>query len=168
MHKGLIVLSALVVAFAATDASAQFGGRRGGARGSSDGAGKSRASDQQRAGVDQFTLILAELHEDLKLTAGQQAAWDGYARNVEALASDVVRERGKVKELSQMNVLQRMDHAVDVARDRLTAMEDAVAAAKKLYAALSPEQQSVANPRLATVLAAATDPGAPPAGGRQK
>jgi uncharacterized Ntn-hydrolase superfamily protein len=161
MHKGWIVLPALVAALAATDASAQFGARH-------SGAGKGRANGEQRAAVDQFALVLAELHEDLKLTAGQQAAWDGYARNVEALASDVVRERGKAKELSQMNALQRMDHAVDVARDRLTAMEDVVAAAKKLYAALSPEQQSVANPRLATVIAAAAEPGVPPAGGRQK
>ena len=168
MHRGLMVLSALVAAFVAADASAQFGGRHGGGRGSAGGAGKSPASDEQRAGVDQFAIVLAELREDLKLTAGQQAAWDGYARNLEALASDVVRERGKAKELSEMNVLQRMDHAVDVARDRLTAMEDVVAAAKKLYAALSPEQQSVANPRLATVIAAATDPGGPPRGGRQK
>ena len=165
MHRGWIVLSALVATLVATDASAQFGGRHGGGRG---GAGKSPAGDEQRAGVDQFAVVLAELHEDLKLTAGQRAAWDGYARNVEALASDVVRERGKAKELSEMNVLQRMDHAVDVARDRLTAMEDVVAAAKKLYAALSPGQQSVANPRLATVIAAATDPGAAPAGGRRK
>ena len=54
-----------------------------------------------------------------------------------------------------MKVLQRLDHAVDVARNRLTAVEDIAAAAKKLYAGLTPEQQSIADPRLATAIAAA-------------
>ena len=157
MQKGFIILSTFILAIAAADASAQMGGRRGGARGGADGAAKGQ--ERPLPGIDQLALIIEELREDLKLTADQQAAWDTYARNVEALASDVARERSKAREVIRMKVLQRLDHAVDVARDRLTAVEEIAAAAKKLYAGLTPEQQSKADPRLATVLAAAADSG---------
>ena len=154
MRTAFIILSALILAIAAADASAQRGGRRGGG---ADRAAKAQEKPQES--VDQLALVLAELQEDLKLTANQQAVWDAYARNVEALASDVARERGRTKEVMQMKVLQRLDHAVDVARDRLTAVEDIAATAKKLYAGLTPEQQSTADPRLATAIAAAADSG---------
>ena len=160
MRTAFIILSALILAIAAADASAQMGSRRG--RGGPDRAAK--AQEKPRESVDQLALILAELQEDLKLTADQQAAWDAYARNVEALASDAARERGRTKEVMQMKVLQRLDHAVDVARDRLTAVEDIAAAAKKLYSGLTPEQQSMADPRLATAIAAAADSGSANAG----
>ncbi|HYT15696.1 MAG TPA: Spy/CpxP family protein refolding chaperone [Burkholderiales bacterium] len=157
MRKGLIVFSVLMVAVVAADASAQMGSRRGSGRVGPDRAAK--AQEKPQNSVDQLALILAELQEDLKLTANQQAAWDAYVRDVEALASDVARERDRTKEVMQMKVLQRLDHAVDVARDRLTAVEDIAAAAKKLHAGLTPEQQSVADPRLATAIAAAADSG---------
>ena len=157
MRKGFVVFSVLMLVIAAADASAQVGSRRGSGRGGVDRPAK--VQEKPENSVDQLALILAELREDLKLTADQQAAWDAYARNVEALASDVARERNRTKEVMQMKVLQRLDHAVDVARDRLTAVEDIAAAAKKLYAGLTPEQQSTADPRLATAMAAAADSG---------
>jgi hypothetical protein len=164
MRKGFIVFSVLMLAIAAADVSAQMGSRRGSGRVGPERAAKTQ--EKQQNSVDQLALILAELQEDLKLTADQQAAWDAYARNVEALASDLARERGRTKEVMRMQVLQRLDHAVDVARDRLTAVEDIAAAAKKLYAGLTPEQQSVADPRLATAIAAAADSGSANAGVR--
>jgi hypothetical protein len=154
MRKGFIVFSVLMLIVAAADASAQVGSRRGSGRGDVDPSAK--VQEKPENSVDQLALILAELREDLKLTADQQAAWDAYARNVEALASDVARERDRTKEVMQMKVLQRLDHAVDVARNRLTAVEDIAAAAKKLYAGLTPGQQSMADPRLATAIAAAS------------
>jgi hypothetical protein len=153
MRKGFIVFSVLMLVIAAADASAQVGSRRG------DVDRSAKVQEKPENSVDQLALILAELREDLKLTADQQAAWDAYARNVEALASDVARERGRTKEVMQMKVLQRLDHAVDVARNRLTAVEDIAAAAKKLYAGLTPQQQSMADPRLATAIAAAAASG---------
>ena len=156
MRKGFIVFSVLMLLIAAADASAQVGSRRGSGRGDVDRSAK--IQERPENGVDQLALILAELQQDLKLTADQQVAWGAYTRNVEALASDVARERGRTKEVMQMKVLQRLDHAVDVARNRLTAVEDIAAAAKKLYAGLTPEQQSMADPRLATAIAAASGP----------
>jgi hypothetical protein len=157
MRKGFVVFSVLMLVIAAADASAQVGSRRGSGRGGVDHPAK--VQEKPENSVDQLALILAELQEDLKLTADQQAAWDAYARNVEALASDVARERYRTKEVMQMKVLQRLDHAVDVARNRLTAVEDIAAAAKKLYAGLTSGQQSMADPRLATAIAAAAASG---------
>jgi len=158
MRKGFIVFSVLMLVIAAADASAQVGSRRGGVDRSA------KVQEKPENSVDQLALILTELLEDLKVTADQQAAWDAYARNVEALASDVARERGRTKEVMQMKVLQRLDHAVDVARNRLTAVEDIAAAAKKLYAGLTPPQQSMADPRLATAIAAAAASGSASSG----
>jgi hypothetical protein len=48
-----------------------------------------------------------------------------------------------------MSAPQRLDHLGDIARDRLTAIEDIVDAGKQLYATLSPGQQTVADRRMA-------------------
>ncbi|HYL90926.1 MAG TPA: hypothetical protein VEU32_19410 [Burkholderiales bacterium] len=78
-----------------------------------------------------------ELHEDLKLTP----------------------------QPSGRAVVQKVDRIVDVARDRLTALEDIAQAAKDLYAKLTPEQQSAADPRLANLMTMPLgQPGGGPAG----
>src|SRR5258708_3015897 len=82
MRKGFIVFSVLMLAIAAADVSAQMGSRRGSGRVGPDRAAKTQEKPQNN--VDQLPHILAELQEDLKLTAYQQAAGDGNARNVEA------------------------------------------------------------------------------------
>src|SRR5258706_2322626 len=106
MRKGFIVFSVFMLVIAAADASAQMGSRRGSGRdGVVDRSGK--VQENPESSVDQLALILAELQQDLKLTADQQAAWDAYARNVDALASDIVRERGTMKEDMLMITMQR-------------------------------------------------------------
>ena len=47
---------------------------------------------------------------------------------------------------------------LDVERNKLTALEDIVQAAKTLYASLTPEQQAAADPRLANIV---SPPGLP-------
>ena len=48
---------------------------------------------------------------------------------------------------------KRLDALADVARNRLTAIEDIADAGKALYAALTPEQRTLADRRLALPLA---------------
>jgi hypothetical protein len=48
-----------------------------------------------------------------------------------------------------MTAPQRLDRLSDIARDRLTAIEDIVDAGKQLYATLTPGQQTVADRRMA-------------------
>jgi len=114
-----------------------------------------------REAVNMLEVTLHEFHEDLKLRPEQELAWGAYVDKIRALADDVGRER---RQTAQLALLQRIDRSVDVARDRLTAVEDIALAAKALYARLTPEQQEIADPRLANLilmpLAGAQAPGA--------
>lgn len=159
----------LIVAMAATtDAIAQFRGGMpgGGSRGSRDGQMNrdQRPGGEQRPAVQEDPVSLAEyrlelLRTDLKLAPDQEAPWKAYADKVSALAADISRERGRLRATLQMKALQRIDQSVDVARNRLTALEDIASAAKALYARLTPEQQSLADARLATALPTSPGPG---------
>jgi periplasmic protein CpxP/Spy len=128
------------------------GGMRGGGR---DGAGDSMRN-QQPATRDnappQIEIIMHELHEDLKLTPAQQPAWQSYVDKIQALASDLARERSRAQAVTQLNALQQIDRTLDTARNHVTALEDIAAAAKTLYDSLTPEQKSVADSRLAKII----------------
>lgn len=99
-------------------------------------------------------VTLHELHEDLKLTASQEPLFEAYAGKVRALASDIgrERERQKIAGAAKANVLTRIEHALDIRRDRLTALEEIADAAKALYAKFDDGQRIAADPRLATVM----------------
>jgi hypothetical protein len=129
-------------------AFAQLGGARRGRRGSDE---QKKAGEEPR--VNQIEVTLHEFHEDLKLTEAQDAAWEQYVAKLRALASDAAREQRSSRQSVQMNVLQRIDRIIDSARNRLTALEDIAQSAKSLYAALTPEQQKMADPRLANIIA---------------
>jgi len=144
-------------ALAATQAEAQFG-RRGGQGdfnrtqrppGEQSPGGEQRAQDNP---VYRAEYLLGMLHEDLKLRSEQEPLWQAYADKVNALAGDIARERARIKATLELKALPRIDQAVDVARDRLTALEEISAAAKALHARLTPEQQTIADARLATTL----------------
>jgi hypothetical protein len=90
----------------------------------------------------------------LKLSPNQQKLWDPYADKVRALTGDIVRERTRAlaQTGAQLTAPQQIDHALDVARNRLTALEDIAVSAKALYAGLMPEQKLLADSRFATIL----------------
>ena len=173
-----LLLVAMAMAMATGEATAQFrGGMPGGAmRGSRDGqmGRDQRPPGEQRPAVQEDPVGLAEyrldlLRTDLKLAPEQEALWTVYADKVSALAADVSRERARLQATLQMKSLPRIDHSVDVARNRLTALEDIASAAKAFYARLTPAQQSIADERLATVLPTSPGPGfTGAAGGRPR
>ena len=100
------------------------------------------------------------LEEDLRLSAEQRAAWQAYADKVRAMINDIGRERDRGPlGGAQMSSLSQIDRVVDVARNRLTALEDVATAAKTLYGSLSPQQKVVADPRLATIVSAVVGAG---------
>ena len=135
----------VLLAGVTTAALAQLGGRRG----------KRGGDDQKKGGeeprVNQIEVTLHEFHEDLKLTGAQAPAWESYVAKLRALASDLARESRSRP--PQLGLLQRIDRVVDAARNRLTALEDIAQSAKALYAGLTPEQQKMADPRLANLIA---------------
>ena len=135
----------LLLAGVTTAALAQFSGRHG-----------RRGSDDQKKGgevprVNKIEVTLHEFHEDLKLTDAQEPAWESYVEKLRALARDVSRESRSRP--AQLGLVQRIDRIVDSARNRLTALEDIAQSAKALYAGLTPEQQKMADPRLANLIA---------------
>ena len=138
-------LLGLSLALATTGALAQFGGRKSGEK---RGEGRKGGAEPQAGLLD---VTLHEFHEDLKLSAAQEPAWEAYAERLKALARDVRRERTHGSRV-QGTLLQRLDRTVDLARNRLTAVEDIALAAKSLYAMLTEEQQKIADPRLANII----------------
>ena len=161
MKAGNIALALLllaVLAAAANEAMAQFR-PGGGARGSREGpmSRDQRPGGEQGPAIQEDAVSLTEyrlqlLREDLKLTSVQQPLWDAYAGKVSALAADISREQGRLRATLRLKALERIDQSVDVARNRLTALEEIASAAKALYGRLTPEQQSIADARLATTL----------------
>jgi protein CpxP len=128
---------------------AQLGGGR---RGRRDGEEKKDKGGAELP-VNQIEVTLHEFHEDLKLTDAQQPAWEAYVDKVRALINDAAKEQRGQRQSVQTTVLQRIDRIVDSARNRLTALEDIAQSAKSLYSGLTPEQQKMADPRLANLIA---------------
>jgi hypothetical protein len=151
---------AVAFAAAATPVLAQMGGGRRGNRGRPSEEPSKGGSQEPQA--DMLEVTLHEFHEDLKLSPAQEPAWESYLDKVRALANDIARERSKGRSAAQGSVLQRVDLAVDAARNRLTALEDIAQAAKALYGGLSADQQRVADPRLANIMSIPLASGAPP------
>jgi hypothetical protein len=94
----------------------------------------------------QYRLELLE--EDLRVRPEQQIAWLNYRDRVLRLAEDAERT-ARTTLVGDLSAPQRLDRLSDIARDRLTAIEDIVEAGKQLYAMLTPGQQTVADRRLA-------------------
>lgn len=154
----IVCLIATVVMSAALDVLAQFpggGGRsRGGSPGGAPPGGMQRG--ERPAGPEAITDLieyrLQSFEEDLKLSPNQQKFWDPYADKVRALTGDIVRERTRAGTGPQLTAPQQIDHALDIARNRLTALEDVAVSAKALYTGLTPDQKLLADSRFATIL----------------
>jgi parvulin-like peptidyl-prolyl isomerase len=164
-RTAVLLLLAGITALSASQSMAQFrggfpggggsgGGMRGGGGGrdgTADSTRNQRPAQEQNAPA-QTEVLMHELYEDLKLTPAQQAAWQSYTDKVQALASDLARERSRAQAGAQLNALQQLDRSLDAARNRLTGLEDVAAAAKTLYDSLTPEQRTVADSRLAKII----------------
>jgi hypothetical protein len=134
------------------------GGARGSSPGSRGGADTSHVpppkaqvapdANQQSTLQSAVQYRLELLEEDLRVRPEQQNAWRNYRDRVLKLADDTQRS-ARTALGGDMSAPQRLDRLSDIARDRLTAIEDIVEAGKLLYAMLTPGQQTVADRRLA-------------------
>ena len=93
------------------------------------------------------------LEEDLRIRPEQQKLWLNYRDRVLRLADDAQRT-ARTALAGTMSAPERLDRLSDIARDRLTAIEDIVEAGKQLYAALNPASKSVADRRMAVPVTA--------------
>lgn len=99
-------------------------------------------------------IRMSQLEEDLQITSAQMPLWKAYRTRVMDMLEDV--KRGPRVSASETNAPKRFDALADMARNRLTAVEDIVDAGKALYASLTPQQKEVADRRLALPLATLT------------
>ena len=166
-----VYLSAIMGVISAQDILAQFGSGPppsgigsmpgGGIRGERMQRGDAPARAQRAAVQEDMEDVvdhrLTVLQEELRLSADQENVWRSYADKVHALLSDMSRERRRIQSGMSMNALQQVDHAVDVARNRLAAWEDVAAAAKTLYQRLTPQQQALVDARFASIVTLITD-----------
>lgn len=99
-------------------------------------------------------IRLSQLEEDLQFTAPQMPLWKTYRERVMDMLEDT--KRGTRVSASEATAPKRFDALADMARNRLTAVEDIVEAGKALYASLTPAQKEIADRRLALPLATLT------------
>jgi len=152
-----------LLAAAPAAAFAQMGGRP--RRGGGDkGGGGAKGGGQ----INPLEATLGEFEIDLKLTGDQQKAWDAYANGIRALQKDIARDRAPRASDAQLDLAKRLDRAADVARDRLTAVEDIVDSAKGILKTLNPEQRTMADPRLANLIGMSFGEAACGSGGRSQ
>ena len=178
MNRTAVAL--IAVAIAAALAGAQAGAQmpRGGpgASGSSGAthlpptkpAQDPRAADVPVSLTAQVQATLERTADELRINAGQQKAWDAYATRVVRLADDIVRARFAIRDMQSGTVTapQLFDRINETAQNRLTAVEEIVDAGRALYDKLTPDQQRMADRRLALVALSLTSGVAPAAGGR--
>jgi len=102
---------------------------------------------------------LAYAKTALKITDAQQAQWDAYANQVRKIAQDL-EQRFKSRrsegqsgrpQAQQLNAIERLERAQSFHAGAITRINQLLSVEKPLYAALSPEQQKIAdvvlNPR---------------------
>lgn len=155
MSKTVVLLLCLI---APSVALAQYPG--GGARG---GMGAERGAPSRSmergsapaslaAGTTSAQLDLIE--DDLKLTDAQRPLWLVYADRVQKLADQLARVQFDARtKAAEGTAAEQLDRLVADERYRSAAVEDIAAQGKALYASLSPEQRTIADKRLAAVLA---------------
>jgi len=163
MHRlntaGSMFVVALLMIFFVTELQAQFPGGGSGGRGSRGAPGEAGRGAIQTprptsAGdiVELIEFRLGMLEEDLRLTPGQTRDWDTYARRVHAAAEDLVRTRPTAQSIALPTAQQQINHAVDSARNRLTALEDVAAASKVFYDTLGNEQKMLFDSRANSIV----------------
>lgn len=161
MIVGIVVAGC--AAMAAGVAWSQATGGPGGGRpsGNSSHQGGIPPSKPGAPEVTQETLLgtvkyrLDLLEDGLRLRPEQNAAWAAYRGRVLTLAEDMQRAP-RTALGGDLTAPKRLEKLADIARDRLTAIEDIVDAGKALYATLSPDQQMVADRRMAVPVMALT------------
>jgi hypothetical protein len=126
---------------------AQDPGRRGGPPGPEEA---DRGAIQRGTLAGEFSAHLQEVKQRLKLQTAQQAAWQSFARRVQALMEDQMR--GVARPDDREDAVHQISRRVDVVRNRLAAMEDIADAASQLYSMLSPDQRKTADELLPTTV----------------
>ena len=90
---------------------------------------------------------LAYLKSELKITSGQETAWKAFADNAKQQAEAMQALRNAIPGSTQATAPERMEQRNQIMKKRQEQMEKATAAFRDLYAALTPEQKTIADQR---------------------
>lgn len=101
------------------------------------------AAEAQERASDQAHMQLNQARRALRLTPAQGPLYDVFQERVLALLADM--NRGVPPTTVEDSALKQIDRRVDLLRNRLAAFEDLSDAARRLYAALAPEQKETAD-----------------------
>lgn len=89
---------------------------------------------------------LGTLKSELKITAGQEAAWQAFATQAKAQAATMQAMRAAMQS-DAGTAPERMEQRTQMMKLRIAGMESMSAAVKELYAVLTPEQKAIADQR---------------------
>jgi Spy/CpxP family protein refolding chaperone len=90
---------------------------------------------------------LAYLKSELKITSEQESAWKGFAENAKQQAEAMQALRTTMQGSTAATAPERMELRNQIMKKRQEQMEKSTAAFKDLYAALTPEQRTLADQR---------------------
>jgi len=127
-------------------------GGMGGPQGRGPG-GPAEASMAQAAAAD-LQMTITRLRDDLKLAKAQQILFDAYVDKITNLGDDIQRSQVTLRSTNNVELAspQQFGQMIDLARNRLTAVEEIAEAGTKLFESLSGEQKAIANRRLAALV----------------
>lgn len=95
---------------------------------------------------------LAHLKGELKLTAQQEPLWQAFAEKSQAGAGKGMQAmRERMKDEKPLSAPERMAQMQGMMKERLAAMESVNESFNRLYAALTPEQQGIADRHFSAV-----------------
>ena len=144
------LVSVCIAAFAATAAVAQTTPDRD-YRSASD-SGKTLADRAFARPTERVEARLAYLKTALKITDAQHSLWDAYANLLRKNAQDMEqrfqsKRTGKPEGRRQQrpNAIERLERAQSFHASAITRLNQLLTVQKPLYAALSPEQQKIAD-----------------------
>lgn len=120
------------------------------AHGASGGASYGRGhSADPVAAADQR---LARLKSDLKITAAQETAWNGYAEQIKQHAGEMQALHSTMQNSASGNTRpsapERAERQAQFAKQQQEYLERLAVLTKDLYAVLTPEQRTLADQRL--------------------
>ena len=105
-------------------------------------AGAQEQGQVQERMQERMAKRVADLHDKLKLTPNQEAAWKTYVERMKPSKPSARLDRAEFDKLSAPERMERIHARM---QEREKRMGERVAATKQFYAVLSPEQQKVFN-----------------------
>lgn len=132
---------AILLCAGAAHAQSRRGGDRDDAK--QQNRGPTSAAEARERAADQAQMQLNSARRTLRLTPAQDPLFDTYQDRVVALLDDL--NRGVPPTTVADSAIKQIDRRVDLLRNRLAALEDIADAARRLYAALTPEQKETAD-----------------------